>query len=33
MAGIPKSNPNWLLFALVGGGLLVVIVVLLLVLR
>lgn len=33
MAGIPKSPPSWLLFALIGGGLLVVIVVLLLVLH
>jgi serine/threonine protein kinase len=33
MAGIPKANPNWLLFALIGGGLLVALVVLLLVLR
>jgi serine/threonine-protein kinase len=33
MAGIPKSNPNWVLFALIGGGLLVLVVVLLLVLH
>jgi serine/threonine-protein kinase len=32
-AGIPKANPNWLLFALVGGGVLVAVLVLILVLR